>query len=46
MSGDARRRSELERELELFSLNIYYAVVTDYCRPRSGNENIVELLLP
>jgi hypothetical protein len=42
MSGDARRRSELE----LLSLNIYYAVVTDYCRPRSGNENNVVLRLP
>ncbi len=36
-----RRRSELE----LFSLNIYYAVIIDYCRPQSDNENNVELRL-
>jgi hypothetical protein len=42
MSGDARRRSELE----LFSLNTYYAVVVDYCRPKRGNEINVDLRLP
>jgi hypothetical protein len=41
MSGDARRRSELE----LFSLNIYYAVIIDYCRPPCDNENKAELRL-